>query len=152
VSDAPRPPKPLADLLDEFRLLDRDERVEYLIEYAHEFESVPERIATRPYSEDHHVKRCQSDVFVWAETSGEDAQKYHFAVENPQGISAQAFCAILDKTASGARLADVAGIPGDIVFDIFGRDISMGKGEGLVGIVTAVTEFAKGALAERATA
>ena len=46
MSDRPAIPKPLADLLKEFVLLERQERIEFLIEYADEFENVPERIAT----------------------------------------------------------------------------------------------------------
>ncbi len=136
-------PRALADLLDELSFLDRAERVDYLIEYADQFENVPARIATRPYSEEHRVKRCESQAYVWAEGTGADAQRYYFAVENPQGISARSFCAILDQTVSGAPLAQVLRIPGDAVFDIYGRELSMGKGEGLLGILTAVQGFAR---------
>ena len=136
-------PQTLADLLDEFSFLDRTERVDYLIEYADQFENVPERIAVRPYPEERRVKRCESQAYVWAEDTDENAQKYYFAVENPQGISAKSFCAILDDTISGAPLEEVLRIPGDVVFDIYGREISMGKGEGLLGILTSVQLFAR---------
>ena len=142
-------PTPLADLLDEFSYLERGERVDYLIEYADQFEPVPERIATRPFPEERRVKRCESQAYVWAEDDDEDAQKYWFAVENPQGISAKSFCAILDDTVSGASLDEVLRIPGDVVFDIYGREVSMGKGEGLLGILTSVQAFAREAAARR---
>jgi len=69
--------------------------------------------------------------------------KFHFAVENPQGISAKAMSVILDETASGAPLEEVAAIPCDIVYQFFGKDISMGKGQGLMGLVTKVTDAAR---------
>ena len=40
-------------------------------------------------------------------------------------------------------------IPGDVVFDIYGREISMGKGEGLLGILTSVQVFARESAARR---
>ena len=138
-------PRALAELLDELSFLDRGERIDYLIEYADQFENVPERIATRPYPEERRVKRCESQAYVWAEDTGEDAQRYYFAVENPQGISAKSLCAILDQTVSGAPLAQVLGISGDAIFDIYGRELSMGKGEGLLGILTVVQGFARAA-------
>ena len=136
-------PQTLADLLDEFSFLDRTERVDYLIEYADQFVNVPERIAVRPYPEERRVKRCESQAYVWAEDTEGGAQQYYFAVENPQGISAKSFCAILDDTVSKAPLEEVLRIPGDVVFDIYGREISMGKGEGLLGILSAVQGFAR---------
>ena len=136
-------PQALADLADELSFLDRSERVDYLIEYADQFKNVPERIATRPYPEDRRVKRCESQAYVWAENQDGGTQRYYFAVENPQGISAKSFCAILDETLAGASLEQVQRIPGDVVFDIYGKEISMGKGEGLLGILTSVQMFAR---------
>ena len=42
--------------------------------------------------------------------------------------------------------------PVGFVFDCYGRGHSLGKSEGPRGMLTAVTAFAKGAAAERATA
>jgi hypothetical protein len=40
-------------------------------------------------------------------------------------------------------LEQVAEVPTDIVFKLFGREISMGKGQGLMGIVAMVAHEAK---------
>ena len=143
-------PQPLADLVDEFALLERDERFEYLIEYADGFEEVPERIATRPFDEDHRVKKCESQAYVWAEPRDDGTLKFHFAVENPQGISAKSFCRILDETISGQPLEEVVRIPGDVVFSLYGRDLSMGKGQGLTGILESCAAFAREELGRQA--
>ncbi len=139
----PQIPQALTELLEEFSFLDRNERIDFLIEYADQFENVPENIALRPYPEERRVKRCESQAYVWAEDNDNGTQKYYFAVENPQGISAKSFCAILDNTISDATLEEVLQISGDLVFDIYGREISMGKGEGLLGILTSVQAFAR---------
>ncbi len=140
----PKYPEKLQELLDDFEFIeDRSERAAYLIELADKFEEVPERIATRPFPEENHVQRCESDAYVWAEEQPNNTLKFHFAVENPQGISAKAMSVILDEAASGAPLEQVAEIPCDVVFTFFGKDISMGKGQGLMGIVNMVQGMAR---------
>ena len=57
---------------------------------------------------------------------------------------------ILDQTLSGQPLEDVANTPTDVVFRIYGRDISMGKGQGLLGMLSHVTAAARRGIAERA--
>ena len=135
-------PKALQDVVEDFKFVDRAERAELLIEFADKFESVPEEIATRPFSKEHHVTRCESDAYVWANENPDGTLKYYFAVENPQGLSAKALAAILDQTLSGAPLDQVLDVEPTIVFDLFGKDLSMGKGAGLtsmVGLVKALT-------------
>ena len=136
-------PETLQRLLEDFEFADRSERVEMLIEYADRFETVPERIATRPFGEEHHVQKCESDAYVWAEDLPDGSLKYHFAVENPQGISAKAWAVIMDETLSGQPPEVVAETPCDIVFTVFGKEVSMGKGMGLMGITDMVTAMAK---------
>lgn len=142
-------PAPLADVLTDFSFLDRNERAELLIEYADRFEEVPAEIASRPYPEANHVQRCESDAYVFPEDRPDGTVKFHFAVENPQGLSAKAWSVILDQTLSGRPLEEVAAVPADVVFQVFGKDLSMGKGQGLMGIVDMVTHAAKQRLARR---
>ncbi len=136
-------PETLERLLEDFKFADRSERVEMLIEYADRFEEVPESIATRPFPEYNHVQKCESDAYVWAEDLPDGTIKYHFAVENPQGISAKAWSVIMDETLSGQPLDVVAETPCDIVFTVFGKEVSMGKGMGLMGITDMITAMAK---------
>jgi sulfur transfer protein SufE len=133
-----RIPPALQSLLEELDGMDAQVRSEVLIEYADEFESVPPGIARRPYPEDHRVPACESEAYVWSEDAPGGAVRYHFAVENPQGISAKALSVILAKTVSGQPAEDVAAVPNDVVMRIFGRELSMGKGAGLQGIVNMV--------------
>jgi cysteine desulfuration protein SufE len=146
-------PEKLAELLEDFAFVsDRNERAALLIELADRFPEVqvPERIATRPFPEEHRVPHCESEAYVWAEDLPDGTQKYWFAVENPQGLSARAMSVILDETCSGQPLEQVAEVPTDIVFTIFGKEISMGKGQGLMGIVSMVKHFARQRAAQRA--
>jgi cysteine desulfuration protein SufE len=145
-------PARLEELLEDFKFVDRHERAEMLIEFADEFEDVPERVATRPFPEENHVTRCESEAFVWAEDQDDGTQKYWFAVENPQGLSARAWAVIMDRTLSGQPLEAVAAVPADVIFDLFGKELSMGKGQGLMGMLDHVTLAAKRKLRERSNA
>lgn len=143
------PPK-LAELVDTLALVpDRMARIDFLISIADRFREVPEHIARRPYSRDHQVPACESEAYLWAEKLDGERLKFHFAVENPQGISAKAMAVILDESLSEEPLADVASISGDIVYDVFGRELSMGKSMGLMGMVTMVQRSAQKLLAEK---
>lgn len=144
-------PAPLADVLSEFHSLDRGMRAEMLIEYADRFEEVPADIATRPYPELKRAPRCESEAYVFATDNPDGTMKLWFAVENPQGISAKAWASILDETLSGQPLDQVARVPQDAIFKIFGRDISMGKGQGLIGMLDLVHHEARKRLEARRT-
>ncbi len=142
-------PEALKSLLEDFEFADRTERIDMLIEYADRFKEVPPEIAERPFPEDHHVQKCESDAYVWAEDLPDGTQKYHFAVENPQGISAKAWSVIMDENLSGQPLDVVAETPCDIVFTVFGKEVSMGKGMGLMSMVQRVQALARRSLQEK---
>ena len=137
-------PERLSDVLADFAFVtSRSERAELLIDWAGRFETVPEHIATAPYPEEHRVPFCESEAYVWVDEQPDGTLKFHFAVENPQGLSAMALAVILDDTLSGAPVEQVAEVSPDIVLQIFGKDISMGKGQGLMAMVRAVQAAAK---------
>ena len=146
MTDAQYPPK-LKELLDELKFIEEPElRADLLIEYGERFRDVPERIATRPYPEENRVPACLSDSFLFTEATDNNSLKFYFAVENPQGISAMALAVIIDETLSGAPLEQIAAVQEDIVYEIFGREISMGKGQGLMGMVQMTRAFARNKL------
>ncbi len=131
-------PDALAELAREFEAMDRTERMEMLIEYADRFVEVPATIATRPFDERHRAPRCESEAYVWVTDAPGGGLALHFAVENPQGLSAKAWGAILTETASGAPPEQLAAIDPEVLYRIFGRDLSMGKGQGLTGMLELV--------------
>ena len=136
-------PAKLQEYLDDFSFItSREERLDYLIAIADEFQPVPAAIATQPYDEAHRVIGCESEAFVWALERTDGTLDFYFDVLNPQGLSAMAMSAILDQACSGAPLQQVAAINSEVVFTFFGRDISMGKGRGLTELVNAIVYHA----------
>jgi cysteine desulfuration protein SufE len=122
------------------------DRTNMLLSYADQFREVPPEVATRPFPENHHIPQCESDAYVWAIKSPDGTLTLHFAVENPSGVSAKALASILDRTLSGQPAKDIATVNSDIVERIFRRNISMGKGMGLMAMVDAVRALARRAV------
>jgi cysteine desulfuration protein SufE len=140
----PEIPAKLSNLLETLDLVsDRTERIQLLIDIGERFKDVPPRIAERPFGEEHRVPACESEAYVWGEPRPDGTIDFHFAVENPQGISARAMAVILGDTLSGAPPEQVAAVPQDIVYRVFGRELSMGKSMGLMGMVSMVNNLAK---------
>lgn len=132
--------QPLPARLEEFlstlhSLGDRDLQLQLLIETGERFKAVPPHIAKRPFAKEHLVPGCESEAYIWSEALPDKTFKFYFAVENPQGISAMALATILDETLSGLTAEEILTVPQEVVFQIFGRDLSMGKGQGLMGMV-----------------
>ncbi len=140
----PEYPDRLNEALADFDFVTtRAERAELLVDLADRFQPVPDRIATHPYPADHRVPFCESEAYVWAEAQPDHTLKFYFAVENPQGLSAMALATLLDETLSHAPVDQVAQVTPDLVLKVFGSDLSMGKGQGLMGMVSMVQSLAK---------
>lgn len=137
------PPR-VAEIIEDFGLLeDRQDRLMTLIDFADRFQEVPTEVASRPFPETNHVQRCESEAYVFTTPHPEGGVKFHFAVENPQGISAKAMAVILDETISGEDPRSIAKVPTDLVYQVFGKELSMGKGQGLMGMIELCKILAK---------
>lgn len=140
-------PEKLSDMLEMIGSVgDRSERIELLISLGEKFKGVPDEIAHRPYPEDRKVPACESEAYVFPVPRADGTLDFHYAVENPQGISAMATAVILKDSCSGAPLDRVAAITTDIVYEIFGNELSMGKSMGLTAMVRMTTQAARQAL------
>ena len=131
-------------LVEDFASIDdHGQRADLLIELSEDYVEVPDSIAARPYPDSLKVPGCESDVYLFAvpETNG-NSFKYHFAVDNPQGISAMAMAAIIDQTLSGVENSLVKDIDSEFVHTLFGKQLSMGKGQGLTNMIMMVKSLA----------
>jgi sulfur transfer protein SufE len=122
---------------------DPADRADMLLDLAGRFRDVPASVAERPFGRSHQVPSCESEAYVWGVVADDGTMALHFAVENPSGVSAKALAVILDRALSGLRPEEISRVSPEIVFDIFRRDISMGKGLGLMSMVRAVQATAR---------
>lgn len=137
-------PKKLQDLLESLSMFSEDsERINLLVDYADKLETVPSEIAQKPYPDENKVPFCESGAYVWTKKRPDNTLKFYFIVENPQGISAKALSSILNKTLSGEKPENILQVSEDIVYKLFGQNLSMGKNMGLSGIIQMVKRDAK---------
>jgi len=122
---------------------DRQDRMNILIDYAEKFREVPEEIAKRPFPRERAVPFCESEAYVFSRVNENNTINFYYAVENPQGISAKALCAIFEDTLENESTETILSIPVDIILEIFGHELSMGKNMGLTGILQMMQRDAK---------
>jgi cysteine desulfuration protein SufE len=122
---------------------DPADRADMLLSFADRFHEVPGDVATRPFADINRVPGCESEAYAWGVLQDDGTIKLHFAVENPSGVSAKALATILDRGLSGCPPGEVSQVSPEIVYEIFRRDISMGKGLGLMSMVRAVQVIAR---------
>ena len=137
------PPAALRRILDGLAGAERETRIELLLAWADRYRKPPRSVATPPYPAGHRVPGCESEAYVWAVPRRDGTLDFHVAVENPLGVSVRALAAILVEAASGAALDEVLAIDESVVTSLFGAGVSMGRGQGLAGMVAMVKAFAR---------
>ena len=147
--EAPDVPAPLTALMAELDGLDRAGRIEQLVHWADEFAQVPPEVARPPVPEASRAARCESEAYVFARDRPDGTLGFHFAVESPHALSARAWAVILARTCSGQPLEQVARVSEEAIYGVFGRELSMGKEQGLLGMLDLVTRAARTRLAAR---
>ncbi len=125
----------LAETLDS---VDRAERIETLTDYARRYEPIPESVVGRPYPEGAKVPGCESEVYAFFLPG----RGIRFAVENRQGVSAMALAAILQEHFEGPSATEIRNVSDEIVYRLFGRELSMGKSLGLMNMVATAKALA----------
>ena len=134
-------PAKLQEFLDDLSMFeDRAERIDALISIGQRFKN-PDSTAL-PRNPETRVPGCESEVFVSSEPLA-IGRNFTIAVDNPQGISAMALAQILDENLSGEPAEEVGKVSEEVVYDIFGRELSMGKSLGLTNMVRMIKEEAK---------
>ncbi len=139
-------PKKLQSEIDDLEMFqDRSDRIEALISLGEEFTNPGPDVV--PRTEANRVKDCESEVFVVAGVKPDGSFDLHIAVDNSQGISAMALAVILERGLAGSSPSDVTDLPEQVVYDIFGRELSMGKSMGLTGVIRMIRADAQRASA-----
>ena len=128
--------KNLQRIIDYFeKISDEQQRIQMLISYSKRFKEVPESVATRPFDQAQRVPECESDVYIWVDVDNDHNVDFYAAVENPQGLSAKALGAVLQKALKDAKVEDIENLDSELVYKVFGKQLSMGKNMGLMGMI-----------------
>lgn len=142
-------PPYLAEVVADLSAMDRSERIDYLISLSDRFVEVPSSVQARPWPAAARVPGCESEVFAFAVPRSDRTLDFHFAVDNPQGLTAKAWAAILAEGLSGRPLDEILAIPTDVVYAVFGRELSMGKNLGLAAMLGTIQNLVRAFREER---
>ncbi len=104
------PPR-LQAIIEDFRTLDREEKLESLLEYSEQLPDMPEQFRTAPLE---HVDECATPVAIATERQGDTIQ-FYFDIP-PESPTVRGFAAILNAGLQGATPEQVLDLPGDLYY------------------------------------
>ena len=129
---------PIADILDEYELLDGEDRYRLLIDLGRKLEPMPDALKTDATK----VRGCSASVWVYP-TPRDDGRLHFLADSNAaitKGIVALVLSAVQDKPASEVATMDVAAALGP--FDL-SRQLSANRTQGVPNMIALVRDTAK---------
>ena len=138
---SPHTPPSIQRVLDYFRKLSREDKMQALVQYSKKLEPLPERFAAldrAPFT----VPECQTRVDVFPEVR--DGKLYFYADLNPrQSPTIAAFLAILFAAVNGQPPETTLAIPPDFVRNVM-ESIGLGAREvGLNAMVERLKRYAR---------
>jgi len=104
------PPK-LQEIIDDFALASREEKVEMLIQYSESLPPLPEWLRGERARMD-PVPECMTPVFLFAEKQADGGLVFHFDIP-PQSPTVRGLAAILANGLNGADPAQIISLPSD---------------------------------------
>ena len=140
-------PDSLAQIREDFRELERGDRLVLLLEFANELPALPSRYADHPDLLE-RVVECQSPVFIFVEVDDQHLVHLH-ATAPKEAPTTRGFASILVQGLSGLTVEEVLDVPDD-----FPNTIGLTEAVSLLRIrgMTAMLARAKRQLREKATA
>lgn len=102
-------PEKLQEIVDDFALLEGQEKLEYLLELADRLPPLPARlVADRDNME--VVHECMTTVFVRAERDADDRVTFYLDVP-PESPTVRGYATILTEGLNGSTLDEVMAVP-----------------------------------------
>ena len=128
---------PLHDILDEYELLDGEDRYRLLIDLGRQLEPMPDALKTDATK----VRGCAASVWVYPQRTTDG--RLHFLADSnaaiTKGIVALVLAAVQDKPAEEVARTDVAGALAP--FDL-SRQLSANRTQGIPSMIALVRETA----------
>jgi cysteine desulfuration protein SufE len=126
-------PQPIQEFVENLSFIDdRAERIQVLIELSRSYKPAKQE---KPYPAENRVPGCESEVYTWVTLSSENNLNLEIAVDNPQGISAMSLAALIASGLQNQSPTLANQLDEDLVYALFGKELSMGKSMGLTNLV-----------------
>ena len=130
--------RPLADILEEYEFLDKDDRYRLLIDLGRELEPMPDALKTDASL----VRGCSARVWVYPTRLGDG--QLHFLADSDahitKGIVALVLSTVQDKPAGEIASLDIAGALAP--FDL-GNQLSSNRTQGVPNMIALVRDTAR---------
>jgi cysteine desulfuration protein SufE len=141
-TDAPLPPS-IARVLERFRRMEREEKMQALLSYARKLEPLPERFAMVDRS-NFAIPECQTKVEIFPELR--DGHMHYFADVNVrESPTVAAFLAILLSAVNDQPPSTTLAIPSDFVQQVMASIGLHARESGLSAMVTRLKRYARDA-------
>lgn len=129
----------LEEIIETFRALDNDFRLELLLDYAEKLPPLPEKYQSAEQKETHKVPECQTPVSLWVETAGGKVQI--FADVPRESPTVRGFVSILISAFNGSTADQVLNAPPDLLNRSgLAHTIGMVRIQGLSAILRRIKE------------
>ncbi len=126
-------PTALDTIVAELSELDRQERIDMLLDFAKSLPPLPDRLIAHKDAS-HRVEECQSPVYLFVEFDGDRVSLYADApIEAP---TVRGFVSLLLEGLNGSRVDEVLQVPGNLVEQCgLGEILGMLRVRGLTGVL-----------------
>ena len=124
----------LDTLIPRFKAVDRQTRLETLLDYSKKLPPLPERFQADKEKGFNRVEECQTTVYLWVEI---DQGRVHIYADIPrEAPTVRGFVSMLARALDGASPEDVAQIPLDLLDRLgLSETLGMTRTQGLTAIL-----------------
>ena len=124
----------LETLIPRFRAVDRQTRLETLLDYSKKLAPLPERYELEKQQGLNRVHECQTPVYLWVEV---DQGRVHIHADVPrESPTVRGFISLLARTLDNATTESVAGLPDDLLDQLgLSETLGMTRTQGLTAIL-----------------
>ena len=128
-------------LIRRFQAVDKQLRLESLLEASKRLPDLPERLQGDRDRETHRIAECQTPVFLWLERDGD---LLRIAADVPrESPTVRGFVSMLVRALDGQPLANAAALPADLIHLLrLDEALGMMRTQGLTAIVQRVRRLA----------
>jgi cysteine desulfuration protein SufE len=135
-------PESLQEIVEDFRLLVGQEKLEYLLEFAENLRPLPDWLKSKRDSMD-YIHECMTPVFVYAEKQANDGLSYHFDIP-PESPTVRGYASILQQGLEGASPEEVQAVPNEFYLDMGLQQVITGQRlNGMSAMLSHVKKLAK---------
>ncbi len=118
-------PDKLQAIVEDFRLLDGQEKLEYLLELADRLPPLPDWLLARRDSMD-IVHECMTTVFVYAEKGPGDGIQFYMDVP-AEAPTVRGYATLLQEGLSGETIATIAAVPAEFYLQMGLQQVLSGQ-------------------------